>query len=315
MYLLDQFEEDISEEAISARHGRSEEMERKKFLQYLHMQVTSRSTRSRRTDSSGTNTPDHPLSPRPPDPASDTISPLATPPTTPLAPSEDSNQSSSIPTLTSINSSTLLTSVVPASGLPASSQSLPSNSSLQEDFQPTSLHQPSSQLLVHYPQIGITNDSNSLPPSVVTSNSAALSTPSLSASLSLLTGAHRTRTYSSSSRTRGFSASEDGFLERLEGIEPYEKRVFPLNETEFVSMTRETEDCDIGPVGHFYDPSNHEANNIDESGRSSPISEVTDSAPEEDDGHDFDDTAGPKWTISGLKDSTTGQCVLQIQRN
>lgn len=49
-----------------------------------------------------------------------------------------------------------------------------------------------------------------------------------------------------------------------------------------------------------------------QSGRSSPMSEVTDSAPE-DDGQ-FDDTAEPKWTISGLKDAT-GQCVLQIHRN
>ncbi|MPC31057.1 KAT8 regulatory NSL complex subunit 1 [Portunus trituberculatus] len=50
-------DEDVSEEAVAARHSRSEELERKKFLQYLHMQVTSRSSRSRRTDSSGTNTP------------------------------------------------------------------------------------------------------------------------------------------------------------------------------------------------------------------------------------------------------------------
>lgn len=49
-----------------------------------------------------------------------------------------------------------------------------------------------------------------------------------------------------------------------------------------------------------------------QSGRSTPMSEVTDSAPEED--GDFDDSAAPKWTISGLKDAT-GQCVLQIHRN
>ncbi|XP_066951982.1 uncharacterized protein DDB_G0280205-like [Macrobrachium rosenbergii] len=120
-------------------------MERKKFLQYLHMQVTSRSTRSRRTDSSGTNTPDHPLSPRPPDPASDTISPLATPPTTPLAPSEDSNQSSSLPTITNTNSSTLITSI-PNSGIPSTVLPQPSNSSLQEDSQSGSLNQPSTLL-------------------------------------------------------------------------------------------------------------------------------------------------------------------------
>lgn len=57
IYTLFQCEEDVSEEAIAARHNRSEELERKKFLQYLHMHVTSRSSRSRRTDSSGTNTP------------------------------------------------------------------------------------------------------------------------------------------------------------------------------------------------------------------------------------------------------------------
>lgn len=51
-----------------------------------------------------------------------------------------------------------------------------------------------------------------------------------------------------------------------------------------------------------------------QSGRSSPMSEVTDSAPE-DDGHFDDVTAPPKWTISGLKDATTGQCVLQVHRN
>ncbi|CAL4060114.1 unnamed protein product [Meganyctiphanes norvegica] len=94
----DEEDEDVSEEAVIERHNRSEELERKKFMQYLTLQVSSRTGRSRRTDSSGTNTPDHPLSPRPLDPASDNISPLATPPSTPLAPSEDSNQSSSLPT-------------------------------------------------------------------------------------------------------------------------------------------------------------------------------------------------------------------------
>lgn len=62
--VFSQFEEDVSEEATLARHSRSEELERKKFLQHLHMQVTSRSSRSRRTDSSGTNTPGGPLVPR-----------------------------------------------------------------------------------------------------------------------------------------------------------------------------------------------------------------------------------------------------------
>lgn len=308
----EEFEEDISEEAIAARHGRSEEMERKKFLQYLHMQVTSRSTRSRRTDSSGTNTPDHPLSPRPPDPASDTISPLATPPTTPLAPSEDSNQSSSLPTITNTNSSTLITSI-PNSGIPSTVLPQPSNSSLQEDSQSGSLNQPST-LLVHYPQVGLSSDSNPLPTTGSTSvtSSATLSTASLSSSLSMLTGTRRTRTYSSGSRSRGFSSLEDGFIEKLEGIEPYEKRVFPLSEAEYLTLLRKAEDCDSVPVSTFPDPSNREPNNIDESGRSSPMSEVTDSAPE-DEGN-YDDTAEPKWTISGLKDAT-GQCVLQIHRN
>ncbi|KAK7072624.1 PEHE, partial [Halocaridina rubra] len=303
-------EEDVSEEAVLARHSRSEEMERKKFLQYLHMQVTSRSTRSRRTDSSGTNTPDHPLSPRPADPASDTISPMATPPATPLAPSEDSNQSSSLP---AINSSTLITTVVPNSGtaaLSSSSQPLLQSGSVLEDFQATtSTPQSSNQLLVQYPNMANTNDNSLSGNTLSAAASTSLSTPSLSA---LLAGTRRARTYSSGSRTRGCSINEDNFVDRFEGVEPYEKRVFPLNDTEYISMTREAETCDKFPKSHFVDPSTLETNNIDESGRSSPMSEVTDSAPE-DDGR-YDDMVEPKWTISGLKDAT-GQCVLQIHRN
>lgn len=105
---------------------------------------------------------------------------------------------------------------------------------------------------------------------------------------------------------------EEAVAERLEGITPYEQRVFPLNDAELMMITRETEDCDIGPPSPPFDTSANDANNCEESGRSTPMSEVTDSAPEDD--GEFDDTAAPKWTISGLKDAT-GQCVLQIHRN
>ncbi|KAG7156590.1 KAT8 regulatory NSL complex subunit 1-like, partial [Homarus americanus] len=315
--LIPNNDEDISEETTTARHNRSEELERKKFLQYLHVHVTSRSSRSRRTDSSGTNTPDHPLSPRPPDPASDTISPLATPPTTPLAPSEDSNQSSSLPTIATIpnSSSSYPVSSIPSSSFTTlSSQTGMINSSSQLSILPTTSQTLPNQLLIHNPQLG-SPVCTQIPTSTSISSSASLSTSaSVSTLSSLLPGSRRNRTFSSSSssRTRGFLNIEEGFAERLEGVVPYEQRVFPLNETEYIMMTRNMDDCDIGPPSPPLDSSAHETNNIQESGRSSPMSEVTDSAPE-DDGR-YDDTAAPKWTISGLKDAT-GQCVLQIHRN
>ncbi|XP_045108850.1 KAT8 regulatory NSL complex subunit 1-like isoform X2 [Portunus trituberculatus] len=320
-------DEDVSEEAVAARHSRSEELERKKFLQYLHMQVTSRSSRSRRTDSSGTNTPDHPLSPRPPDPASDTISPLATPPTTPLAPSEDSNQSSSLPTVASIQSSSCSTSGATSSSFTTlvaqAGLSTISPQPSQQQHQQQQQHQPS-QLLIHNSQISSNSILTHLPSTSIStassitttvSSSLSSSTPSSIATFSsLLSGARRNRTFSSSSATKSKVSAgvEEGAPERLEGMTPYEQRVFPLNDAELMLITRETEDCDIGPPSPPFDTSANDANNCEESGRSTPMSEVTDSAPEED--GEFDDTAAPKWTISGLKDAT-GQCVLQIHRN
>ncbi|XP_047501128.1 KAT8 regulatory NSL complex subunit 1-like isoform X1 [Penaeus chinensis] len=310
----DEFEEDVSEEATLARHSRSEELERKKFLQHLHMQVTSRSSRSRRTDSSGTNTPDHPLSPRPPDPASDTISPLATPPTTPLAPSEDSNQSSSLSAVPAVSSA----SAFPTSSLSITSpMSTLSNSTTQLSGYSGNSQSQSGQLLVHNSQLGgcIYNPlTSSTSQATTTSLSTAPLTTSTSSSTpsSHLPGSRRNRTFSSGSRSRGFLGLDDSLTERMEGVVPYEQRVFPLNNAEYMIMVRETDDCDIGPPSPPLDSSSHEPINMEESGRSSPMSEVTDSAPE-DDGQ-FDDTAEPKWTISGLKDAT-GQCVLQIHRN
>lgn len=311
-------EEDVSEEATTGRHNRSEELERKKFLQYLHMHVTSRSSRSRRTDSSGTNTPDHPLSPRAPDPASDTISPMATPPTTPLAPSEDSNQSSYLTNISSIsNSCSNAISVVPSSNFATlSSQPGLVNSSSQLSLFPATSHTLSNQLFIQNSQLG-SSMCNQVPSSASLSTQSSLCTSASASTLSsLLPGSRRNRTLSSSSnsnRTRGFLGTEESLAEKLEGFLPYEQRVFPLNDTEYMIMTKETDDCDIGPLSPPRDSSILETNNIDESGRSSPMSEVTDSAPE-DDGRYDDTTATPKWTISGLKDAT-GQCVLQIHRN
>ncbi|KAK3893955.1 hypothetical protein Pcinc_002251, partial [Petrolisthes cinctipes] len=304
-------EEDISEEATAARHGRSEELERKKFLQYLHTQVTSRSSRSRRTDSSGTNTPDHPLSPRPPDPASDTISPLATPPTTPLAASEDSNQSASLstvpPTPSSSTTATTTTTTITTTAT-SSVTSISLTSTLASST--TSL----ASMIPQHHSLLLHNSHQPLSNSIYSSSGGGGSGQSLVA----LMGSRRHRTLSTSStsaKTRTFSTNEDSqYTDRTEGGSPYEQRVFPLNDTEYIMMTRETDDCDIGPPSPPMDSTAHEAHNHEESGRSSPMSEVTDSAPE-DDGH-FDDVAAPpKWTISGLKDATTGQCVLQVHRN
>lgn len=313
--------EDVSEEAVIARHNRSEELERKKFLQYLHTQVTSRSSRSRRTDSSGTNTPDHPLSPRPPDPASDTISPLATPPNTPLAPSEDSNQSLSLPAVASIQNSSSNTSGATSSTF----TTLAAQVGLPNTTSHLSQHQQPSQLLIHNSQISSGSILTHLPTSASLpaassisaslSSTMSLSTPSSIPSFSsLLSGTRRNRTLSSSSTTKSkvSAGMEEAVSDRLEGPTPYEHRVFPLNDAELMVITRETEDCDIGPPSPPFDTSANDANNYEESGRSTPMSEVTDSAPEED--GEFDDSAAPKWTISGLKDAT-GQCVLQIHRN
>ncbi|XP_076031601.1 non-specific lethal 1 isoform X2 [Oratosquilla oratoria] len=238
--------EDTCEEAYVARHNRSEELERKKFLQYLQMQVSSRS-RARRTDSSGTNTPDHPMSPRPSDAVSDALSPLATPPATPQGPSEDSNHSTSLPASTS-----------------------------------------------HLHSSG---------PAVSSAQQFGLSTNAM------IPGLRRSRTVSIGKARSGLSW-EEGPLEREEGgPPPYELRIFPLNDVEYASLVREC-DCDIvGPPSPPQDLPPSTA----QSGRSSPLSEVTDSAPE-DDGGLYDDTS-PEWTISGVKDSSTGQYVLQIQRN
>ncbi|EFA12370.1 hypothetical protein TcasGA2_TC002076 [Tribolium castaneum] len=77
--------EDLSEEAVLARHEKSEYEEKKKFLSYLKLPSGhGRSRAHKRTDSlaesSGANTPD-PLSPHPAETAE---SPLTSPPATPL---------------------------------------------------------------------------------------------------------------------------------------------------------------------------------------------------------------------------------------
>ncbi|RZB62197.1 KAT8 regulatory NSL complex subunit 1, partial [Asbolus verrucosus] len=80
--------EDLSEEAVIARHDKSEYEEKKKFLSYLKLPTGhGRSRGHKRTDSlaesSGANTPD-PLSPHPADHPESTGSPLTSPPATPL---------------------------------------------------------------------------------------------------------------------------------------------------------------------------------------------------------------------------------------
>ena len=47
---------------------------------------------------------------------------------------------------------------------------------------------------------------------------------------------------------------------------PYEQRVFPLNDAELMLITRETEDCDIGPPSPPFDTSTNDANNCEEVG-------------------------------------------------
>ncbi|KAG0713498.1 KAT8 regulatory NSL complex subunit 1 [Chionoecetes opilio] len=282
----DEMDEDVSEEAVIARHGRSEELERKKFLQYLHMQVTTRSSRSRRTDSSGTNTP------------------------------VTSIQSSSCSTSGATGST--FTTVATQAGLSTTSHPSQQQHQQQQQHQPSQLiiHNnsqiSSNSILTHLPASAPISAASSIATSV---SSLTSSTPlSISTLSSFLHGTRRHRTFSSSSATKSKVSAgfEEGISERLEGIIPYEQRVFPLNEAELTMITQETEDCDIGPPSPPFDTSANDANNCEESGRSTPMSEVTDSAPEEDE--EFDDSAAPKWTISGLKDAT-GQCVLQIHRN
>ncbi|XP_017771403.1 PREDICTED: KAT8 regulatory NSL complex subunit 1 [Nicrophorus vespilloides] len=97
--------EDMSEDAVLARHEKSEQDEKKKFLSYLKLPIGyGRSRANRRTDSraesSGANTPD-PMSPAPvlgvAENSENTVSPLTSPPATPL-PMDDP-----IPTLPTIS--------------------------------------------------------------------------------------------------------------------------------------------------------------------------------------------------------------------
>lgn len=50
----------------------------------------------------------------------------------------------------------------------------------------------------------------------------------------------------------------------LQGVVPYEQRVFPLNNAEYMIMVRETDDCDIGPPSPPLDSSSHEPINMEE---------------------------------------------------
>lgn len=54
-----------------------------------------------------------------------------------------------------------------------------------------------------------------------------------------------------------------------QGPSPYEHRVFPLNDAELMVITRETEDCDIGPPSPPIDTSANDANNYEEVGTTS----------------------------------------------
>lgn len=82
--------EDLTEEAVQARHDKCEHDEKKKFLSYLKLPLGyGRSRSHKRTDSraesSGANTPD-PQSPHAVDNAASENSPLTSPPSTPMAP-------------------------------------------------------------------------------------------------------------------------------------------------------------------------------------------------------------------------------------
>lgn len=80
--------EDLTEEAVVARHDRCEHEEKKRFLSYLKIPVGyGRSRYHKRTDSraesSGANTPD-PMSPHNIDQQDSTNSPMTSPPATPM---------------------------------------------------------------------------------------------------------------------------------------------------------------------------------------------------------------------------------------
>lgn len=80
--------EDLTEEAVVARHDRCEHEEKTRFLSYLKIPVGyGRSRYHKRTDSraesSGANTPD-PMSPHNIDQQDSTNSPMTSPPATPL---------------------------------------------------------------------------------------------------------------------------------------------------------------------------------------------------------------------------------------
>ncbi|CAH1184596.1 unnamed protein product [Phyllotreta striolata] len=96
--------EDVSDEAVIARHDRSEYEEKKRFLSYLKLPLGyGRSRSHKRTDSraesSGGNTPD-PLSPHDPDHHD---SPMTSPPTTPLSVNETvEHPTAALPQLPSI---------------------------------------------------------------------------------------------------------------------------------------------------------------------------------------------------------------------
>ncbi|XP_043466738.1 KAT8 regulatory NSL complex subunit 1 [Leptopilina heterotoma] len=77
--------EDVSDEAVVLRHGRSEKEEYKRFMTFANPPYQSRIRHNRRTDSradSGANTPD-PMSPHASDFGGDTTSPITSPPATP----------------------------------------------------------------------------------------------------------------------------------------------------------------------------------------------------------------------------------------
>lgn len=103
--------EDLTDEAVVARHEKCEHDEKKKFLSYLKLPVGyGRSRSHKRTDSraesSGANTPD-PLSPHPVDNTTSENSPLTSPPSTPMAPvttntNDEQQQQTPLPSISSV---------------------------------------------------------------------------------------------------------------------------------------------------------------------------------------------------------------------
>ncbi|KAK0169012.1 hypothetical protein PV327_002763 [Microctonus hyperodae] len=86
--------EDVSEEAITLRHERSEREENKRFMTYANLVPQSRMRHSRRADSradSGANTPD-PMSPHASDFGGDVTSPITSPPATPSCVQDSDHQ-------------------------------------------------------------------------------------------------------------------------------------------------------------------------------------------------------------------------------